>query len=254
HGSDEYPFTIDAEGFSVLPLTSLGLEHLVSNERVSTGVSALDGMLSGAGYYRGSTVLVSGSPGSGKSSLGAAFLENGCARGDRALLFAFEESPEQVVRNMRSIGIDLETPRAAGALRIISARPSAFGLETHLGDMHRAVEKFAPDLVAIDPVSGLTGHDFEIASTLTRVIDLLKSAGITAVLTAMTSEDSLSQDVGISSLIDTWIMLAYEQSGGKRERHISVVKSRGMAHSNELRPFKLTDHGIEILSASRDDE
>jgi circadian clock protein KaiC len=162
HGSDEYPFTIDGDGFSVMPLTSIGLEHRVFDERVSSGIGALDEMLSGAGYFRGSTVLVSGSPGSGKSSLGAAFLQAGCARGERALLFAFEESPEQVVRNMQSIGVDLEPARAEGLLRIISARPSAFGLETHLGAMHRAVGTFGPQMVAIDPVSGLSGLAFEI--------------------------------------------------------------------------------------------
>jgi circadian clock protein KaiC len=247
HGPDEYPFLIDREGFSVLPVSSMGLDHAASRERVSTGVSELDAMLDGGGVYRGTSVLLSGTPGSGKTTLGARFLEAGCGRGERGLLFAFEESPAQIVRNLGSVGIDLQRQLDRGLLRIVAARPAAYGLETHLARVRQAIEQFAPASVVVDPLSSLSGDEYELKAVLSRLIDELKGRQITALMTTLVRGSFEEQaGLGVSSVIDTWIDVSNVELDGERNRGINVLKSRGMGHSNQVREFLITRDGIEI--------
>jgi circadian clock protein KaiC len=246
HGPDEYPFLIDRNGFSVLPVASIGLDHDASDERVSTGVGELDRMLDG-GVFQGSSVLISGTPGSGKTTLGARFLEAGCERGERGMLFAFEESRVQIARNMRSVGIDVQRWVDAGMLRIVSARPAAYGLETHLVRLYRAVEEFEPANVVIDPLSALNGEDFELMAMLSRLIDHFKSRQTTAVMTTLIrGEFDDRAGLGISSVIDTWVDVSNLEIHGERNRGINVLKSRGMAHSSQVREFQITSKGPYI--------
>ncbi|HEY7371355.1 MAG TPA: circadian clock protein KaiC [Polyangia bacterium] len=251
HGTNEYPFLIDEEGFSVLPITSSGLTHTASSERVSTGIDRLDAMLGGAGLYRGSSVLVSGTAGTGKSSLAAHVARESCARGERCLYFAFEESESQIVRNMASIGIDLRPWLKKGLLRFMAGRPTATGLEMHLALMHRAIRQFQPRMVIVDPISNLAeaGILRDATTMLTRLIDFLKTEQITGVLTSLTKggDQREETEVGISSLIDTWLLLRSIELGGERNRGLYVLKSRGMAHSNQIREFRLTARGIQLL-------
>ena len=253
HGTNEYPFLIDEDGFSVLPVTSLGLNHIVSNERVSSGIPALDKMLEGKGYYRGSTVLVSGTAGVGKTSMAAHFAEAACKRGERVLYFCFEESANQLMRNMLSIGIDLETWQQKGLLQIQATRPTFYGLEMHLAVTHKTVKAFKPDIVIFDPINTFATSDKEneVKTMLMRIVDFLKANQITALFTGLTSNKSIleSSEVGLSSLIDTHIMLRDIESSGERNRGMYVLKSRGMANSNQICEFILTDHGVELREA-----
>jgi circadian clock protein KaiC len=253
HGTNEYPFIIGERGLSVLPITSLQLAHRASAERIPTGIAGLDAMLGGQGLYRGSSVLVTGSAGTGKSSIAAKFADTACRRGERTLLFAYEESSEQLLRNMRSIGIDLAPWVKNGLLQIHCSRPSMHGLEQHLVMMHDTVLAFRPGIVVADPISNLTLDDSELAvrPTLMRLIDFLKQLQITSVFTSLTSggtatsapEDS---QMGVSSLMDTWLLLRNVEFNGERNRLIYVLKSRGMAHSNQVREFVLSDAGIDL--------
>jgi circadian clock protein KaiC len=250
HGSDECPFLIDQSGFSVLPVTSLGLRHAVSNERISSGVARLDAMLGGAGYYRGTSVLVSGTAGTGKTSMAAHFVDAACRRDERVLYMAFEESPGQFIRNMRSIGFDMEPWVERGLLRFEASRPTLYGLEMHLATMHKLIVEFQPRVVIIDPLTNFTsvGTTTEARSMLVRLIDMLKSKQITALFTSLTGGGSVLEqsEVGVSSLMDTWLLLRDFELGGERNRIMYILKSRGMAHSNQMREFLLTDHGIEL--------
>jgi circadian clock protein KaiC len=252
HGTNEYPFLIDVDGLSVLPVTSLGLTHAALKERVSSGVAQLDDMLSGKGYYRGSTVLLSGTAGTGKTSLAAHFVEAACRRGERCIYFLFEESPQQLVRNMRSIGIDLQQWVDRELLQFQADRPSRFGLETHLAEMQRAVRKFKPLVTVADPVTNLltVATQNDVRTMLTRIIDYLKTEAITGLFTSLTpgSREFVEEtDAGISSLMDTWIVLGTHEENRKRRRWLSVSKSRGMAHSNSVREYVLTDQGLRLL-------
>jgi circadian clock protein KaiC len=250
HGTNEYPFLIDENGFSVLPVTSLGLDHIVSNERVSSGIPALDKMLEGKGYYRGSTVLISGTAGVGKTSIAAHFAEAACKRGERVLYFCFEESPNQLMRNMLSIGVDLEIWQKKGLLQFQATRPTFYGLEMHLAVTHKAVNAFKPDIVILDPINTFVTSDkeIEVKIMLMRIVDFLKANQITALFTTLTSNKSAieSSEVGLSSLIDTWLMLRDIELSGERNRGIYVLKSRGMANSNQIREFILTGQGVEL--------
>ena len=254
HGTNEYPFLINADGISVLPVSSMALQHDAPLERVSSGVARLDEMLSGQGFYRGSTILVSGAAGTGKTSLGAHFLDAACRRGERCLCFLFEESPRQLLRNMRSIGIDLEPWVTAGLLQFHADRPSRYGLETHLASMHNVVADFRPTVTVIDPVTNLmtVGTSADVQAMLTRLIDHLKTENVTAMMASLTPGPHASDrtDSTISSLMDTWIVLGNEDVGGRHRRGVYVLKSRGMAHSNELHEFALTDHGLQVLNGS----
>ena len=249
-GTSEYPFLIDEGGISILPITSMGLKHEASVERVSSGVARLDAMMGGKGYFRGSSVLVSGTAGTGKTSLAAHFVHGAALRGERCLWFAFEESPSQIMRNMRSIGIDLEPEVRRGLLEFHAQRPSMFGLEMHLVTIHKLVNQFKPRVVVIDPVSNFDtlGSVSEIMSMLTRLIDFFKMSQVTALFTSLIPGDSVKEysDKGVSSLMDTWLMLREVQIGAERNRVLHLLKSRGMAHSNQVREFLLTDHGAEI--------
>jgi len=250
HGTNEYPFLIDETGFSVLPVTSLGLNHTVSNKRISSGISALDDMLEGKGYYRGSTVLVSGTAGVGKTSIAAHFAEAACKRGERVLYFCFEESPNQMMRNMLSIGIKLERWVRKGLLQFQATRPTFYGLEMHLAVTHKIVNSFKPDIVILDPINTFVVGDKEneIKTMIMRIVDFLKASQITALFTSLTSNDNAieSSDAGISSLIDTWILLRDIELSGERNRGMYVLKSRGMANSNQIREFILTGRGVEL--------
>ena len=253
HGTNEYPFLIDESGFSVLPITSLGLTHGASTERVSSGVPRLDNMLGGRGFYRGSSILVSGTAGTGKSTIGAHFIEAACKRGERALFFAFEESQDQIIRNMRSVGIELEKFVKKDLLQFHNARPSAFGLEVHLALIHKAISENEPAVVVVDPVTNFlaVGNDVQTKSMLTRLIDFLKMKQITAMFTSLTSAGKELEDseVGVSSLMDAWLLVKNIESNGERNRGLYILKARGIAHSNQVREFVLTDHGIELIDA-----
>ena len=251
HGTNEYPFLIDEDGFSVLPVTSLGLDYVSTSDRISTGVPRLDTMLSGKGYYRGSTVLVSGTAGTGKTSLAAQFVVAACERGERALYFTFEESPNQLLRNMRSIGIDLEPWVKKGLLQFHATRPTLYGLETHLTKSIKLVNLFNPSVVILDPINAFVigQNQTEVNTMLVRLVDFLKMKRITAFFTSLTPSngDTETTDVYVSSLIDTWMLLRDIEKNGERNRGLYVLKSRGMAHSNQIREFRLTDRGIELL-------
>jgi circadian clock protein KaiC len=252
HGTNEYPFLIDEGGISVLPVSSMNLDHQASRERVSTGIPRLDTMLEGKGFYRGSTILVSGTAGSGKTSIANFFANAACGRGEKCLYLAFEESPNQIKRNMESLGLDMEQWVRQGLLKFRASRPTLYGLEMHLVAIHKLVREFGPDAVIIDPVTNLTtmGTTGEVNSMLVRLIDFLKSQGITAVFTGLTSGDANNleaTEVGISSLIDTWLVVRDIELNGERNRGLYVIKSRGMAHSNQIREFVLTNAGIDLL-------
>jgi circadian clock protein KaiC len=251
HGTNEYPFLIDRDGFSVLPVSSLGLTHKVSGERISSGVPDLDGMLAGGGFYRGSSILVSGVAGSGKSSLAASFMKAACDRNEKALYFSFEESQEQIVRNMRSIGLDLQSAIAAGLARFVSTRPTFYSLEMHLAIMLREVQRFGPSTVILDPISAFmeTGDRNEVQSMLLRIVDYLKTHGITAVFThLMHGQDGVvATDAGLSSLMDGWILMLNREVNGEFNRELYLLKARGMAHSNQVREFVMSDTGIRLL-------
>ena len=250
HGTNEYPFLIDQQGISILPITSLGLNHSVSNERISTGIPRLDTMLGGKGFYRGSSILVTGTPGTGKSSMSATFADASCRAGERVLYFAFEESEQQIVRNMRSIGIDLERWIKRGLLRFRASRPTEHGLEMHLVSVNRHIREFRPSIVIVDPVTNLisAGTEREVESTLTRLIDSLKTHQLTLFFTSLNHGGANLErsQAGVSSLMDTWILLRDIESNGERNRGIYVLKSRGMAHSNQIREFSLTDNGVRL--------
>jgi circadian clock protein KaiC len=256
HGANESPFFIDESGISVLPITSLGLQHRVSNVRVSTGVPDLDDMLGGKGYFRGTSTLVSGSAGTGKTSLAAYFADAACRRGESALHFAFEESAGQIVRNLRSIGLDLEPWLRKGLLQVHAARPTTSGLEGHLSAMHRVIEEKRPRVVVVDPISNLisVGTSVEVKAMLARLIDFMKVRQITAMFTSLTTNegDPEGTDIGISSFMDTWLILRNVEMNGERTRMLNVLKSRGMPHSNQIREFVLTKRGLKLIDAVRD--
>jgi circadian clock protein KaiC len=250
HGMNEYPFIIDQDGISVLPITSLRLDHPASRERVSTGIPALDAMLGGKGYFLGSSILISGSAGTGKTSVAAHFVDGACRRGERALYFAFEESPDQIFRNMNSIGLDLRQWVKKGLLRFHAARPSLYGLETHLALITRETRNFGPTVVVCDPITGL-GRSVtldEMHAMLARLIDFFKAQRITSIYTSLTAGPGMDPNsAGVSSAIDTWIQLRDFESNGERNRGIDVIKSRGMAHSRQIRELVMNSHGVELL-------
>ena len=250
HGTNEYPFLIDEHGISVLPISSLGLDHAAPAERVSSGIARLDGMLGGKGFYRGSSILTSGTAGTGKTSIAAHFVDAACRRGERCLFFAFEESPRQIVRNMRSIGIDLEPWVRKGLLQFHAARPTYGGIEQVLLLTHKRITSFQPSVVVVDPVTNLlmVSTQNEVRSMLTRLVDFLKTQGITAIFTSLTAAGSLeASEADVSSLMDTWLLLKTIEVGGERNRALYVLKSRGMEHSNQIREFVLTDDGLRLL-------
>lgn len=251
HGANEFPFLIDETGVSVLPITALGLRHEASNERISSGIPRLDAMLGGKGYYRGTSILVSGTAGTGKSSLAAQFADATCSRGERCLYFAFEESESQILRNTRSIGLDLRHWVDHGLLRFVAARPTSCGLEAHLAVMYRSIDEQRPSVVVVDPVSNLSqaGSRQESNRMLLRLVDHLKAIQITAFLLDLTTGGSAleASNTEVSSLVDTWLLLRDVEVSGERNRVLYVLKSRGMAHSNQVREFRLTGHGIELV-------
>jgi circadian clock protein KaiC len=251
HGTNEYPFIIDEQGFSVLPVTSVGLEHAATTDRISSGVERLDTMLSGRGFFRGSSILASGTAGTGKTSLACSFARATCQNGERCLYFAFEESPAQIMRNVRSVGIDLEPFVAGGLLRFHASRPSLYGLETHLAVMHKQIEAFKPSVVIIDPVTNMmtAGLARDARSVLLRLIDYLKGLQVTVFMNSLTHDGNAIEqsEVEISSLIDTWLFVRDIELGGERNRGMYILKSRGMAHSNQIREFVLGRQGIELV-------
>ncbi|MGN6375178.1 MAG: circadian clock protein KaiC [Sphingomonas sp.] len=249
HGTNEYPFLIGEDGFSVLPVSSLGLGHQVHDDRISTGIPDLDAMLKGGGFHRGSSVLLSGVAGSGKSSIGASFAAATCARGEKALYFSFEESEQQTVRNMRSIGIDLQPYIDSGLLVCVAARPTFYSLEMHLAVMLRQVQRVQPQLVVLDPISAFldSGEEMEVQSMLLRMIDYLKAHGITGIFTHLAHvQGEVKTDAGLSSLMDAWILLLNRESNGEFNRELYILKARGTEHSNQVREFVMSDAGISL--------
>ena len=252
HGTDEFPFLIQETGISVLPITSLNLEHTVSKERISTGIERLDSMLDGKGFYRGSSILVSGTSGTGKTTLAAHLAAAACKKNEKVLYFAFEESGNQIARNMLSIGINLEPFIKNGNLKVHAARHTAYGLEMHLATMHKIINDYKPKIIIVDPISNLmtSGTVNEVKSMLVRLIDFIKVNQITALFTDLSTADfSESTEVGVSSLMDTWILLKTLENNGERNRGIYVLKARGMRHSNQIREFIITSKGINLIDA-----
>lgn len=251
HGMNEYPFLIDAEGVSLLPVTATRREAPASREVVPTGIAGLDAMLRAGGVFRGSSVLVSGVSGTGKTNLACQFVDAACRRGERCMIFALEESAGEIRRNAQSIGIDLGRSIDAGLLRLEAARPSYYGLEMHLARMHREIEAFAPTIVVVDPISAFRGPAVEVHATLLRLMDLMKDEGTTTIFTSLRSGGSLWEgtEQGLSSLMDTWIRLADIEADGERNRLLHVIKARGMSHSNQMREYRITDAGFELVEA-----
>ena len=251
HGTNEYPFLIDDQGISVLPVTSAELGYGVSDEIMSTGIAGLDAMLGHGGFYRGSSILVSGMAGTGKTSIAASLVNAACERGERCMSFVFEESGEQICRNARSIGVDLKRHVQSGLLRFEAARPSLFGLETHLARMHRDIERFQPSVVVLDPISALRGPSSEVESTLLHMVDLLRGRGITGVFTSLRTDGTFedADDLGLSSLMDGWVKLVSVEANGERTRTLYVIKARGMSHSNQVREFQMSSSGITLIDA-----
>ncbi len=253
HGTNEYPFLIDDDGISVLPITSLKLNHEVSSDIISTGVPGLDEMFHGGGFYRGSSILISGTAGTAKTILAAYFAQAQCLKGERVSMFAFEESPQQLIRNMKSIGIDLGRFVKKGLLQIHSSRPTLNGLELHLLTLRKVIATFDPHTVIIDPISNLinVGSEHEVSSMLVRLIDMLKVKNINALFTSLSKKaDSLRHELAeesVSSLMDTWITVRDLESVAERNRGLYIVKSRGMGHSNQVREFIITKDGIKLL-------
>ncbi|HMI02628.1 MAG TPA: circadian clock protein KaiC [Pedobacter sp.] len=251
HGTNEYPFLIDEEGISVLPVTSLKLNKKVSTEIVSSGIKQLDSMLGRGGFYKGSSVLVSGTAGTGKTSFAASFINQACEKKQRSLYFAFEESPSQIIRNMRSIGIDLQKHADKGMLEFYASRPTLYGLEMHLVAIHKAIRKFKPQVVVLDPITNLitVGSVSDVKSMLVRLIDFLQSEQITVIFTALSLNTVVSDqtDEGVSSLVDAWMLIKDIEMNGERNRGLYVIKSRGMQHSNQIREFVITDSGLDLV-------
>jgi circadian clock protein KaiC len=253
HGTNEFPFLIGDEGISVLPITSLGLNHKVSSERIVTGIPRLDAMLGGRGFFRGSSILLTGTPGTGKTIISANFAHAAARRGERVLFFSFEESPAQIIRNMHSIGLRLQPLVKRGLLRFHSARPSLYGLEMHLATMFKEIATFQPDVVIIDPITSLmdSGTDSERKGMVTRLIDYLKAGQVTSLFTSLTQGGHVLQqsEAAMSSLMDAWVLLQDFEGNGERNRVLYVLKARGMAHSNQIREFLISDHGIDVVDA-----
>lgn len=253
HGTDEYPFFIDETGFSVLPITSVGLDYSVTEERVSSGIARLDSMLDGRGFFRASTILVSGSAGTGKTTFAAQFVNAACQRGERCLFFSFEESADQIMRNMRSIGIDLQAWVDADFLRFQAVRPTMYNIEMHLARLHKHIQAFDPQIVVMDPVTNfdVVGSRANSRGLLTRLVDFLKMRRITALLTSLTSAESAVEqtEVHISSMVDAWLLVRNLESNGERNRVLYILKSRGMAHSNQVSEFEITAQGIQLVDA-----
>jgi circadian clock protein KaiC len=253
HGTNEFPFLIGDGGMSVLPITSLGLNHKVSNDRVSTGIPRLDAMLGKRGFFRGSSVLLTGTPGTGKTITAACFAQAAARRGERVLFFSFEESPDQIIRNMRSIGLRLEPLVKSGLLRFRAARPTLYGLEMHLATMFKEIASFRPHIVIMDPITSLmvAGTDYETKGMVTRLIDYLKGGQVTSLFTSLTHcGHALRQsEIAMSSLMDSWLLLQDLEGNGERNRVLYVIKARGMAHSNQVREFLISNKGIDLVDA-----
>lgn len=251
HGTNEYPFLIDEEGISVLPVTSLQLDKEVSSEIVPTGIDALNEMFSGGGFYRGSSVLVSGTAGTGKTSVASTFANQVCADGEKCLYFAFEESPQQIIRNMRSIGMDLQKHIDSGHLEFYASRPTLYGLEMHLVAIHKAIKKFKPKAVILDPITNLItiGTVSEVKAMLVRLIDFLQEEQITVMFTALTLNNVINEqtDEGVSSLVDVWMLIKDIEFNGERNKGLYIMKSRGMSHSNQVREFVISGEGLNLL-------
>ena len=262
HGTDEYPFLISNDGISILPITSMALTHTALKERMSTGIARLDTMLGGKGFYRGSSILISGQAGTGKTSFSATFINAACRRNEKCLFFVFEESESQVLRNMKSIGIDLEPWVKKGLLKFHAVRPTAYSLEMHLSMMLRLIDDFKPRVLAIDPISNLypVGDDIQVRSMLMRLIDYAKSNKITGIFTNLSNDTAREvyrlepTEMHVSSLMDSWLILKSVEGNGERNRVLSVIKARGMAHSNQLREFVLSEKGIQLLDLYRGTE
>lgn len=248
HGTNEYPFLITPHGISVMPVTSLHLDHPVTTQRISTGIKDLDRMFGNAGYFRGTSILASGTPGTGKTSVAVHLVDAACRRGERALIFAYEESVDQLTRNLRSIGLNLAQWMRRGRLRIHASRPTLYGMERHLIHIQQTIEDFSPRVVMMDPISNLsaTDNDEELKPALTRIIDFIKGRGITAIFTQLQPRDASDLSLGVSSLMDTWIVLRNEEHHGELRRTLRIVKSRGMAHSKQIGEFEITDRGLRI--------
>jgi len=251
HGTNEYPFLIDAQGIAVLPVTSLTLNKEITSDRISSGIPSVDEMLGGKGFFRGSSILISGTAGTGKTSIAANFADGVCRNKERCLFFAFEEPPRQIIRNMRSINIDLDKHVKAGLLRFCSARPTLYGLEMHLVAIHKEIQNFKPAVVILDPITNFIsiGTLSEVKNMLIRLIDFLQNEQITVLFTALTLNDLINDqtDEAISSLVDTWLLIRDIESNGERNRGMYVMKSRGMKHSNQVREFVISDNGLELI-------
>jgi circadian clock protein KaiC len=251
HGTDEYPFLIGKDGITIFPITSIKTDYKISKERVSTGIEGMDRMLGDKGYFRGTSVLISGTAGTGKSSFVAFYVDAACRRGEKCLYFAFEETQDQIIRNMSSIGLDVGQWLKKGLLKFHVTRPALYGLEMHLLMMEDDIKKYEPKNVVIDPITDLSavGGGREVKSMVTRLNDLMKSQGITIIFTDLIRGDVSPEHPAmyISSLIDTWILLRNFEHNGERNRGLTILKSRGMSHSNQIKEFVISSEGIVLI-------
>lgn len=256
HGTNEYPFLIDEEGITILPVTSLKLDKNVSTKRISTGIPSLDEMFGGKGFFKGSSILVSGTAGTGKTSIAASFANAACVRKEKCIFFAFEESPQQIIRNMKSIGLDLSKHVRKGLLEFHSFRPGLYGLEMHLARIYKLIKNFKPEVVVLDPITNFVsvGLLTEVNAMLLRLIDGMQDEGITLMLTALNSGTTEHIDENVSSLVDTWILVRDIERDGERNRGIYIMKSRGMKHSNEVREFIISSRGLDLVDVYRSSE
>jgi circadian clock protein KaiC len=253
YGRNEFPFFISENGLQTIPINSINLKHKPFGRKFSTAISLLDRLLDG-GIYRASCTLIAGEPGTGKTLLTTTIIQEACRRGEKAVYVSFEESDQAIINNVRSAGINLEPYVKSGRLHFITAMPEATGAEEHLLNLMEAVEKVKPQHVVIDAISACArmGGTQAAYEYLMRALNLLKEKGITIILVNQTSgsrEQLELSGIGISSMIDTVIFLSYVHGEGETNRTIQVLKSRGSAHSNQVRECLITDDGIEILDA-----
>jgi circadian clock protein KaiC len=250
HGTNEYPFLIDEDGISVMPITSIKLNHIVSSRRIQSGIPELDSML-GGGYFEASNVLLSGTAGTGKTNVATYFVNANCVQEKKSLYIAFEESPDQIIRNASSIGLDLQPFVDKGLLKFESTRSTTQGLEMHLARFHKLIRSHKPTVVVVDPITNLvtTGNAAEVRAMLSRMMDMFKSENITAIFTSLSQPGAALEqtEFGVSSFVDTWLLLRDHEVNGERNKLMYVLKSRGTAHSNQVREFVITDNGIKLI-------
>ena len=250
HYTGKSPFIINSEGMSIRPLITADFDYKVLKSRVSTGIADIDNMLGGKGLYRGSTVYITGPSGAGKTSISSSFANGACSRGERALFLAFEESSDQIIRNMKSIGLSLDKWVNEKLLYFYTARATTNSLEGHLDNIMTMVREVEPTCVVLDPISAFRpiANENETKLMLIRLNDYLRARKITTVFTALSSDGEYSEhaDVQLSSIADTWIVVRIMDYKGERNNVMQLMKSRGMSHSRQMKEMYFTGNGLKL--------